>query len=241
MTTRLLHALKGLVLIGLALFLTHSIVNGTLLFYINRRFAWLTGVATVLLLLMAFAYQRAGRDGHQHHGHAHGGEGWWIALVLVALPLLLGILVPPQPLGARAAEMRGVNVTGLGLGENESVLTRAAGERNILDWLRAFGAAGDPAAFAGQEATVTGFVYWEETFAADQFMVSRFVVTCCVADAAVLGLLVSWPNSLDLPLDTWVEVHGTFQPGQATEETMPILQADRVTPATAPAQPYLYP
>jgi putative membrane protein len=241
MTTRLQHALKGLVLIGLALFLTNSIVNGTLLFYINRRFAWLTWVAAILLLLMAFAYRQAGQDEHQRHGHAQGDEGWWIALILVALPLLLGILVPPRPLGARAAEMRGVNVAGPGLGENESVLTRAAGERNILDWLRAFGAADDPAAFAGQEATVTGFVYREEVFAADQFMVSRFVVTCCVADAAVLGLLVSWPNSLDLPLDTWVEVHGTFRLSQGAEEAMPMLQADRVMPTMAPAQPYLYP
>jgi putative membrane protein len=118
------------------------------------------------------------------------------------------------------------------------VLTRAAAERNILDWLRAFGAADDPSAFAGQEATVVGFVYRDESFDAQQFMVSRFVVSCCVADATVLGLIVSWPDSLDLPLDTWVEVHGAFQ---ADQQATPVLVADRVTPTAPPNQPYLYP
>jgi uncharacterized repeat protein (TIGR03943 family) len=234
MSTKLERTLKGLILIALALFLTNRIANGTLLFYINRRFAWLTWIATLLLLLMAFAY----RQHHEHeHEHEHHHESGWIALVLMALPVLLGILVPPRPLGAQAVGVREVNTDGLGLGD-EAVLSRAAAERNILDWLRAFGAADDPSAFAGQEATVVGFVYRDEGFDEQQFMVSRFVVSCCVADATALGLIVSWPGSLDLPLDTWVEVHGVFQPGR---QATPILVADRVTPTAPPNQPYLYP
>lgn len=245
MSERLERTLKGLILIGLALFLTGRIANGTLLFYINRRFAWLTWVATILLLLMAFTQQQrtyTGRHHHDHdHAHHHGRAGSWIALLLVALPLLLGILVPPQPLGAQAVGVREVNTDGLGLGDDGTVLTRAAGERNILDWLRAFGAAGDPATFAGQEATLVGFVYRDETFATDQFMVSRFIIICCVADATAIGIVVSWPASLDLPLDSWVEVHGAFRPGQFDGQAMPILMADSVTPTQPPGQPYLYP
>jgi putative membrane protein len=241
MSAKLEHALKGLTLIGMALFLTHSIANGTLLFYINRRFAWLTWVATILLLLMAFAYQRASHAGQPHHDHHHDSASPWIALALVALPLLLGILVPPRPLGAQAVAVREINTSGLGLGDEEAVLARTATERNILDWLRAFSATDDPSAFAGQEATVVGFVYRDDALDADQFMVSRFVITCCVADATVLGLIVSWPASRDLALDTWVEVHGTFQPGQFAGQATPILIADRVTPTAPPNQPYLYP
>jgi uncharacterized repeat protein (TIGR03943 family) len=261
MSAKLETTLKGLILVGLALFLTNSIINGTLLFYINRRFAWLTWVATILLLLMVFAYQRSmGAERHQHdhsatssgleHGgghshphaaHRHGAASSWGPLVLMAVPLLLGLLVPPQPLGAQAMGAREVNTGRMGLGNDETVLTRTAAERNILDWLRVFNAAGDPSALAGQEATVIGFVYRDETFAADRFMVSRFILTCCVADATAVGLIVSWPGSLDLPLDTWVEVHGAFQPGQFEGEETPILSADSVRPTTPPNQPYLYP
>ena len=244
MSFRLERTLKGLVLIGLALFLTHSVINGTLLFYINRRFAWLTLVAILLLLLIASAFRRPEPLGQHHdHGHDHhrAGANAWIALALVALPLLLGLLVPPRPLGAQAVGVREVNTDGVGLSDDDAVLARAAAERNILDWLRAFQAADDPSAFDGQEASVIGFVFRDEAFTADQFMVSRFVVSCCVADATVVGLVVSWPGSVDLPLDTWVEVRGAFAHGQFDGQTRSILIADSVTPTLAPNQPYLYP
>jgi putative membrane protein len=157
------------------------------------------------------------------------------------LPLLLGILMPAQPLGAQAVASRELNVGGLGLGTDESVLMRAVGERNILDWLRAFGTADDPAAFDGQEATVVGFVFRDETFPADRFMVSRFILSCCVADASAIGLVVSWADSSGLPLDTWVQVQGRFQVDRLASESSPILVADRVVPTTPPNQPYLYP
>lgn len=250
MSQRLENTLKGLILVGLALFLTSSIINGTLLFYIHRRFAWLTWIATILLLFTASVYRRpahAGQQRDQEPGEGHqqphpqGGNSPWIAVALVALPLLLGILVPPQPLGAYAVAVREVNTDGLGLGSDQDTLVRTMGERNILDWLRVFGAADDPAAFDGQKATVVGFVYRDEAFASDQFMVSRFIVSCCVADATVLGLVVSWPGSAALPLDTWVEVHGTFRQRRFEGTSKPILIADSVTPTVAPGQPYLYP
>lgn len=245
MSQRLERTLKGLILIGLALYLTHSIIKGTLFFYINPRFAWLTWVATILLVLIAYAYQRAvhtDRDhDHHHRDNHHGSNAAWIAMVLVALPLLLGVLVSPRPLGAQAVGVREVNTDGIGLGSVEGVLTRPVGERNILDWLRAFNAADDLSAFDGAEATVIGFVFRDNTFSADQFMVSRFVIACCVADATSVGLIVSWSNSLQLPLDSWVEIHGSFQAGSFGGEMRPILIADRVTPTTQPSQPYLYP
>jgi uncharacterized membrane protein YcgQ (UPF0703/DUF1980 family) len=52
---------------------------------------------------------------------------------------------------------------------------------------------------------------------------------------------VRWPDSLGLPLDSWVEVKGKFQTGQYQGESKPILVADKVQPASPPDQPYLYP
>ena len=246
MSIRLERALKGLILIGLALFLTHLIVSGKLLFYINPRFAWLTWIAAILLTLIATAYQRTRPDtslhsGHENGSHQHSDENPWIGLALVALPLLLGILVPPKPLGAQAVSVREVNTDGLGLQGDEQTLTVDKAQRNILDWLRAFSAADDPGTFSGQNAGVVGFVFRDGSYNVDQFMVSRFVLSCCVADATVLGLIVSWPDSSNLSNDAWVEVEGTFQLGQFDGKTTPILVADRVTRTEPPRQPYLYP
>jgi uncharacterized repeat protein (TIGR03943 family) len=243
---RLERAFRGLILIALALFLTHLIVNGTLLFYISPRFVWLTWIAAIFLALIAYAYQHTSQSdpqhrAHQHDKHPHAGENTWISLALLALPLLLGILVPPKPLGAQAVSVREANIGGLGLLGDEKMLAPDTTQRNILDWLRAFNATDDPATLSGQSARVVGFVFRDESHDADQFMVSRFVLSCCVADATVLGLVVSWPGSTGLANDTWVEVEGVFQPGGFDGESRPILVADRVAPTDAPNQPYLYP
>lgn len=115
-----------------------------------------------------------------------------------------------------------------------------AGEKNILDWLNDFQVAENAAALDGEEATITGFVYRDNRFTEEQFMVSRFTVSCCVADAAPIGLVVDWADTPDLPSDQWVEVRGHFEEGTFNGETMPILVADEIVLIDPPAQPYLY-
>jgi uncharacterized repeat protein (TIGR03943 family) len=166
-------------------------------------------------------------------------------VALVALPILLGVLVPPQPLGAAALSNREVNVTLQGSALPAAVRAaaeKAATEKNVLDWGHTFAASGNPAQeFAGEHAKVTGFVFRDERFGANQFMVTRFVVSCCVADANVAGMVVTWPQAGELPADQWVEVAGTLQAGTLDGETLPVLAAASVTPVDMPQQPYLYP
>jgi uncharacterized repeat protein (TIGR03943 family) len=247
---------KALALIGLGLFLYSRIYNGTLFYYISERFAWLTLFAAIGLIVVGASYRyRAGQSyppdetepehdhHHDHAGHQHGSLSWG-GLLLVALPVILGLLIPPKPLGAAAMSNREISVGSVNsttAPQTSQVISRPAVEKNVLDWLIDFRLAQDPAAFADQEARVIGFVYQDERFGGGQFMVSRFVLSCCAADAAPLGLVVHWPETTALTNDQWVEVSGRFQPGEFNGEAMPILIADKVTPTEVPEQPYLYP
>jgi uncharacterized repeat protein (TIGR03943 family) len=244
---------KGLAMIGLGLFLYSRIYNGTLLFYISQRFAWLTLLAAIGFLLVGASYRYRAQshlheheDEHEHdhhHEHSHGSLSWG-GLFLVALPVILGLLVPPKPLGAAAMSNREVSagsVTSVTAPKSSQVITRPAGEKNVLDWIIDFHLQQDPAAFTDQQAKVIGFVYRDDRFKTDEFMVSRFVISCCAADAAPLGLVVRWPKTTALNSDQWVEVSGHFQPGQFDGEKTPILVADKVAPTQVPDQPYLYP
>ena len=125
--------------------------------------------------------------------------------------------------------------------QNDTVLSKPQGEKNILDWIVEFRQSSDPATLAGQEVKLVGFVYRDERFADERFMVSRFVVSCCAADAAPLGLVVNWPDSMALADDQWVEVSGILQPGEFDGESMPVVEAVSVTLTDVPDQPYLYP
>ncbi len=250
-------ALKALLLIGMGLFLYSRIANGSLYFYISERFASLTLLAVMGLLIVGVSYRFDSEDsvthehddGHEQHTHEHDNHGHshalsWRDALLVALPIFLGIFVPPQPLGAAALANREVSV-----GTSSSAMPaaiRAAAEKpsiekNILDWLYDFQIASSPTAFNDEEAQLIGFIFRDERFAEDEFSLARFVVGCCVADASYAGLVVRWPDATLLESDQWVDVRGTFQVGQFGENTMPILIAESVTPTTMPNQPYLYP
>lgn len=237
---------KAVIMLAMGIFLYSRFFNGKLLFYINERFVWLTLLASAGFILVAASYRYSSAHAHEHdHGdHQHRGDLSWGGVVLVLLPIILGLLVPPRPLGAAAMSSRDVSavaLTSAAAPERNDVLAKPKANKNVLDWLIEFRSANDPPVFTGQEARLVGFVYRDERFAADEFMVSRFVISCCAADAAPLGLVVRWPESGSLAEDQWVEVKGHFEPGRFGEEALPILIAESVTPTDIPAQPYLYP
>ncbi|MGQ9814144.1 MAG: TIGR03943 family putative permease subunit, partial [Candidatus Roseilinea sp.] len=99
----------------------------------------------------------------------------------------------------------------------------------------------DPAAFVGQEVDVIGFVYRDPRNASNQFWVSRFVVSCCVADASAIGLLVQADQASTLTLDSWVRVTGRLGLGEFAGERLPVIVPDTIEPTEQPEHPYLYP
>lgn len=253
LSERMYKRLQALIMVLMAIFFAQKFWSGQLYYYIGPRFGWLSLVAIVLLISIAGAYNLTRRsDGDQEHHHDHGdydphehdhGESRSIwPLALVALPLILGIAIPPTPLGASAVSARGM-ATGIAVAADEtaSTLTIIPSERNILDWVRAMNEDPDPAALAGQEADIVGFVYRDVRFADDQFMVGRFTLTCCVADALAIGVVVQANDAAEFPADSWVRVTGTFESGTLDGDSLPVLVATDVTPVQQPEQPYLYP
>ena len=230
-------SVKALTLLGLGLYLYSRIYTGTLLFYINQRFAWLVMMAGIVLMAVSGSYRYRSNDDHAHHAHAFS----WGGVVLIGILIALGLLVPPKPLGASAMGNREVNLGTLVSSQGNSVMPTRGGEKNILDWLIAFQNTPDPAAFTDQSAHLIGFVYRDDRFNSESFMLSRFVVSCCVADATAIGLIVRSPQAASLPGDQWVEVSGHFEPGEFSGKPTPILVTEAITRTTAPNQPYLYP
>ncbi|MDW8317162.1 MAG: TIGR03943 family protein [Anaerolineae bacterium] len=186
-------------------------------------------------------HEEADHDHEYDHGHSHRLSR--VGLALVLLPVVLGLLVPARPLGAGAVGNREVSVGRLSTAAapRAGQVASPARAKNLLDWLMAFDQAQDPAAFDGQPANLLGFVYRDSRFGDDSFLLSRFVVSCCVADATPIGLVVRTPNASQLALDQWVQVSGHFQAGEFDGHPMPILVADVITPTVAPNQPYLFP
>lgn len=236
--------ISAAVLIGLALYMGVLIWTGNINNYMNQRFQWLVILAGVMFAVMgawrAWEWSRPhthDHDDHAHDDHAHATLGWW-SIALIGIPLLLGVAIPSRPLGVEAIN-GGVSFSAVGVG-NATTFHRAPTERNILDWLREFNRVGNPASFNNLEVDVIGFVYREPDMPANQFMLARFTMSCCVADAFAIGLPVTLENAADFKTGEWVRVRGVLQAGVFGTQPMPIIQPTSVEPTDIPETPYLY-
>jgi uncharacterized repeat protein (TIGR03943 family) len=237
--------LKTALLIGLGLYFGFNIISGNLTNYINVRFVWLSYVAVLLFLLIGgySAYHMLRHHsgaGHDHHDHHHAPLSWG-ALAIIAVPLVLGTLIPSRPLGAEAVDGNLGRTSAAATTSSMATFTINPLDRNVLDWLRVFNSTEDYTQLNGQPADVIGFVYTEPTFGENQFMVARFTISCCVADASAIGLPTYWAEADTLEQGQWVRVQGTMQVGEFRDDNLPILQANSIEVVEQPEHPYLYP
>ena len=232
---------KVAVLFGLAVYFGYNIISGNLTNYVNIRFAWLSYIAVAIFVALGAASLYGvlrGDTEQQGVGFGHRLNISWGAIGIAALPLLLGTLVPSQPLGAAA--VNGSISLSTSSYNSAAAFARDPLERNVLEWLRVFGQ-DVPSAFDGQEAEVIGFVYREPGFEENKFMVARFTMSCCVADASAIGFPVYYEGEANLADSQWIQVRGTFLAGDFKDTITPILQAETVTLINQPEHPYLYP
>ena len=237
------------IVIVLIAFLSLKWINGKLAFYINMRFSPLTMLAILGLTMMAAAGIRGLRNQGNHKTHQAIDIDGDInvlppaTIIILAIPLLLGILVPERPLSTRALETRGMSLAvPASLNQNSTrMLEVAPDDRTVLDWIKIFNYETDITPYLQQPANVIGFVYHDPRLDDSQFMVGRFAITCCVADAFAIGMAVEWPNSTAFDENTWVNVKGQVDMITIEGRKIPLIHAEAVNPVAAPEEPYLYP
>jgi len=258
MDRRIYRFLQALVLAGLAIFLTVKYLSGNLSWYINQRYMPLTIVAILGLVGMALtAFFSAGKKPHTHnHGdedsdHDHDGKqpvepervksAWGIVFVLI--PLIIGLVIPAKPLSASAISNRGLSSAAplSAGGTNQANPNQAPEERTVLDWIKLFNYQSDLSPYLGQNADVIGFVYHDIRLPAGHFMVSRFAITCCVADAFAIGMVVQPTTNDVIPDNTWIEVKGSVQSINVDGHKVPLIVSGLVSTVQPPQQPYLFP
>ncbi|WP_243385967.1 TIGR03943 family putative permease subunit [Bacillus kexueae] len=94
--------------------------------------------------------------------------------------------------------------------------------------------------FAGKKIEYFGFVYREDDFETDQFVIARFGISCCAADASVYGTIASVKDAHKFKNDEWVRVEGTLSTTNYHGVQIPIILIDDIERAKQPKEPYVY-
>lgn len=221
----------------LAALLVWQLLSGRIFLYIHERTVWLVGLSVPLLFAMAVVGFRS-QCGHSHIGHRHPSGR--LAVVLLVVPLVVVVLAPAQPLGSAAlADSRALPAPSL------AALPVLEPQADLWTWnLARLGVqrVHDPRLtdLDGQQAALLGFVVHNAELPADQFLVARFVMRCCTADAFALSMPVQYDQAAGLANDSWVNVEGIIHTGGASGAAA-VVKASVVEPRPQPSQPYLTP
>jgi uncharacterized repeat protein (TIGR03943 family) len=95
--------------------------------------------------------------------------------------------------------------------------------------------------FIGKKIEMSGFVDRPEGVKDNQFVVARFAVSCCSADAAPYGVLVEFDNSRNFAKDSWVKVTGTIGKTEFNGNEIIKINATKVEKIPAAKTTYIYP
>ncbi|RBP90566.1 putative membrane protein [Cytobacillus firmus] len=95
--------------------------------------------------------------------------------------------------------------------------------------------------FIGREIEFQGFIYKEEGLASNQLVISRFLITHCVADASMIGFLSEMEEAPKLYDNMWVKVSGVIDKAVYNGTELPLIKIKDWKEIEEPFIPYLYP
>lgn len=98
----------------------------------------------------------------------------------------------------------------------------------------------DVMGFKGKQITFVGFVHRESDLNQNTIILARYGITCCTADASVLGMMATGQDVSSLEQGDWVQITGTLGDTVYIDTLLPIVSIQSVKKISAPKTPYVY-
>jgi uncharacterized repeat protein (TIGR03943 family) len=167
----------------------------------------------------------------------------WSSFLLLAVALF-GLQFTPRPFASAVALDRGVTDS-LTMTRSQPQSFRAStspADRSLVEWVRTLNVYPEPDAYTGQPANVEGFVIHSNETPDNYLVISRFVITCCAADAYPVGIPVKLPTGdrSAYPADMWLRVEGEMITETLGGKRQLVIAANTLEEIPEPDTPYEY-
>jgi uncharacterized repeat protein (TIGR03943 family) len=242
------HYIPSILLAGYGLFVISLYFRGVLTWYINPSYVFPAMLAAVVLLglsvVLALRKQAVHCDTCCEDGCSCNASPSYRVYALLTVPLVLAMLVPPHALAAFSAHQRGPQIAGLGVIHGGSTVKRVSlsvdtRSFTMRDWVGALSADPNPADYKGKPVVVTGLVLHDSSAPKGYFTVIRYLVTCCIADARPVGLIVRDTSNGAIQDNQWVTVAGTMGSVSDSGQKIAVVIPKTVTKVKS-GNPYIY-
>jgi uncharacterized repeat protein (TIGR03943 family) len=244
---RLLAWLEVLAVIAWGSLLLKYWLTGALNVLIHPNYFGLVAGTGAALLLMGIikGYQLYRDPGSAAPATGHISllpSGWTTALLLVTAGL--GLMTTPRVFASTTAIQRGVTeaVTAT-RAQPQSFRSQSKPEnRSLVDWIRTLNTYPEPDTYSGQKVNINGFVVAAPQLGNNYFLLTRFILTCCAADAYPIALpvqLTSDSSSAYKP-DSWLQVQGKMATVTLEGKRQLVVVATDVQSISPPQNPYDY-
>jgi len=165
----------------------------------------------------------------------------WIKAAILILPIFFLWTIYGRSLGTDAFAKRALNPGQIVIKGDLNQLkssspTSADHGISLLDLLA------DAEKFDGKRVTTEGMVYRSAKNGGNTFMLFRFAVVCCAADALPLAVEVKSGTAVILKNDAWVRVGGIFSTETLNGKQVTSIAADTIQsiPQPPPEKRYLF-
>lgn len=218
---------------------------------IHPNYIWLTVAAGISLLLISClrAAMLLSRPGRGRAGEPASFQhitlfppGWGSGLLLATA--IVGLLITPRAFASQTAMQRGLgdSLTMTRVRPQAFRASNRSEDKTIIDWIRTLNVYPEPDAYTGQKVKVQGFVAYSPELPQEYFLISRFVITCCAADAYPVGLPVKLSQQTRdaYKPDSWLEVEGRMITETVNGKRKLTIAASSLKPVPEPKNPYNY-
>ncbi len=247
--------LEILAIIAWGILLLKFWVTGQLKLLIHPDYFWMIVVTGVALLFIGAlkAWERlaqqldrtSGGNRFPTTGHITLIPPSWSTMLLLLVGIA-GLLITPKVFASQTAIQRGVtdSIT-MTRSKPQAFRTSTQPEkRSLVDWVRTLNVYPEPDAYTGQKVKVQGFVVHPPDLPEQYLLISRFVITCCAADAYPVGLPVNLIKlnkvRTSFAPDNWFDVEGKMITEILKGKRQLTIEANSLTPISAPENPYDY-
>ncbi|MBD1832393.1 TIGR03943 family protein [Cyanobacteria bacterium FACHB-472] len=248
----IIPSLDVLALLAWGILLLKYRITGQLYLLIHEDYFWLVIVTGISLLILAVlkAVQLLqdlfnGRERNRTVAvlqHITLFPPGWSSILLLATAIL-GLLIAPRVFTSATALERGVTESISFTRSNPQAFRSSVRpeQRSLIDWVRTLNFNPEPDAYTGQKAKVQGFVVHPPELPPEYLLISRFIITCCAADAYPVGLPVKLIENRNAYIpDTWLEIEGEMITETFQGKRQLTIKANSLKKIDPPKNPYDY-